>query len=111
MIIAVISCIALFALAAFCKAAMDTRSFQDGTKAFMSYPAWFRDWMHRLGTVPVIKIDDGWHAMQALMFLFTGLAFFLSGVLYPEYGYWTLLVFILRAVVHGIVFEYFYPIL
>lgn len=105
----IIACVLLFALSAFSKAAMDTRTFQTRDSAFKSYPVWFREWMQRRGTFPVIKIDDGWHSMQALCFLSLGLAYLLAGTLWPEYGLWTLLVFLLRAGVHGLVFEWLYP--
>jgi len=90
---------------------MDTRVFQKPEIAYASYPDWFGDWMQTRGKIPVVKIDDGWHCMQALMFLFTGLAFLIAGTLWKKYGYWCLLIFILRTAVHGIVFETVYPML
>ena len=109
MILSIIICSVLFALAAFAKAAMDTRVFYDKSMAYKSYPEFFRLWMQRRGTVPVIKIDDGWHMMQALCFLFTGIAYFIAGTLWPDYGVWCLLIIPLRTVVHGIIFEMVYP--
>lgn len=115
---------ALVAASAAAKAFMDTRVFQDAALAFASCPDWLREWMQARGTVPVIKIDDGWHGMQMLMFLAYGGAFFVAGRaftlfdaetwLYPRW--WrTALLFVafvlLRAAVHGLTFESLYPIM
>lgn len=64
--------------------------------------------MQRRGKIPVIKIDDGWHGMQMLMFLFIGLAYLLIGTLYSELGLWIFASLILRSVIHGPVFELAY---
>jgi len=111
MIYAIAASLALFALAAFCKAAMDTRVFYPMDKAYWSYPDWFRRWMQTRGKIPVVKIDDGWHSMQALMFLFLGVGYLLCGTMFQEYGYWVLLSIPARTVIHGIVFELVYPML
>lgn len=105
MIPTIVSAILLFALSAFCKAAMDARVFQPRETAFRRYPAWFRDWMQRRGKIPVIKIDDGWHATQAAMFLTIGCAYLLCGTLYAGLGLWVFAAIPVRTLVHGIVFE------
>jgi hypothetical protein len=99
----------LFALSAWCKAAMDTRVFQSPDKAFARTPDWFRKWMQTRVKIPVIKIDDGWHSMQALMFLFIGVGYLLCGTQFEHYGYWILLSIPARTLVHGVVFELVYP--
>jgi hypothetical protein len=115
---------ALVAVSAVAKAFMDTCVFQNAALAFASCPDWMREWMQARGTVPVIKIDDGWHGMQMLMFLAYGGAFFAAGRAYTLFDaemwmyprWWrTALLFVafvlLRAAVHGLVFESLYPIM
>jgi hypothetical protein len=109
MYVQIIAFILLIAVAGFCKAAMDTRTFQKPDRAYQSYPRWFRLWMQRRGDTPIIKIDDGWHFMQAVMFLLTGAAYLIAGAMWAEIGWWALLSIPLRSIVHGMVFEYFYP--
>ena len=109
MIIAGVVFVILIAASAFCKAAMDTRTFQKPDRAFQSYPRWFRLWMQRRGDIPIIKIDDGWHSAQAALFLLTGVAYLIAGSLWTDYGWWILLSIPLRSVVHGVVFEWIYP--
>lgn len=109
MIVSIVSAVLLFALSAWCKAAMDTRGFLVPAIAYKSYPNWFREWMQRRGKIPIVKIDDGWHSMQALMFLCLGVAFLLCGIQWSEIGMWVFASIPLRTVVHGIVFEALYP--
>ena len=109
MIYTILAAVALFALSAWCKAAMDTRVFQDRIEAFQSGPVWFKHWMQTRGKIPVIKIDDGWHMMQLVCFLSLGIGYLLCGMLYSEIGYWVFLSIPLRTIVHGIVFETAYP--
>lgn len=105
----IVAFIVLIAVSAFCKAAMDTRTFHPQDKAFRSYPDWFRLWMQRRGDTPIIKIDDGWHFAQSLMFLCLGSAYLIAGSQWVDYGWWILLSIPLRSVVHGVVFEWVYP--
>jgi hypothetical protein len=114
----------LVAVSAAAKAFMDTRVFQSASVAFASCPDWLRDWMRSRSSVPIIKITDGWHAMQMVMFAAYGAAFFLAGrsitlfesELWAHPRWWrTMLLFValaaVRALVHGLVFESIYPIM
>ena len=107
-ILTIVAASVLFALSAFCKAAMDARVFQPKETAFGKYPNWFREWAARKSVIPIIKIDDLWHGMQMLMFLFIGLAYLLIGTLYSDLGLWIFASVILRSLVHGAVFELAY---
>lgn len=69
---------ALCALAAWAKAHMDTRTFYRET-GFERSPAWLRDWMRKRSAVPVIKITDGWHGMQAVWHLAYAAAWLAAG--------------------------------
>jgi hypothetical protein len=112
------------AVSAAAKAFMDTRVFQSAAQAFASCPDWLREWMQARSTFPIMKITDGWHGMQAIMFLSYGGAFFLASraitlfdsEMWPYPRWWrTVLLFItlvlIRAGVHGLVFEKLYPIM
>jgi hypothetical protein len=100
----------LVIVSALSKSAMDTKVFYS-SKAFDRAPEWFRKWMMKRGKIPVIKIDDGWHMMQMIMFLCLGLAYLLIGAMWQEWGYWILLSIPARTVIHGAVFELTYPLL
>jgi hypothetical protein len=114
----------LVAVAAAAKAFMDTRVFQSPALAFASCPDWLRDWMQARSSFPLVKITDGWHGMQMLMFASYGAAFFagaraftlFEAEMWAHPRWWrTFLAFValalLRAGVHGLVFETLYPIL
>jgi hypothetical protein len=104
MVLALVSLL-FFAVSGFCKAAMDARVFQSREVAFRKYPAWFREWMQKRGEIPIIKIDDGWHSMQMLMFLSIALGYLCYAPLFQQFGCWILLSIPIRTVIHGLVFE------
>lgn len=109
---------ALCTLAAWAKACMDTRTFW-GDMGFEVSPAWLRDWMWKRSTVRIIKITDGWHAMQAVWHFAFATAWLIAGVtltlaLVGVAWYWWVLAiagaWCMRLVAQYIGFERTYPI-
>lgn len=109
-------------LSAVSKALMDARVFAPWS---MDKLGWFGRWMKSSGVVPIIKIDDGWHTMQMLMFLFFGIGIvracwftvqYTVNNLYGPYKFkyfvYALIIFYaVRALAQGIFFEGTYALL
>ena len=111
---------ALFSISGFTKAVMDTKVFY-GKLGFANWPDWFQEWMFRKGTFPVLKIDDGWHGSQVVMFLALAVGVWIMATesgrqLKGQDAWWKQLIafllvwVVLRNIGQFLGFELFYPL-